>query len=135
MVQDKQEGAASPSHLFNPGCRRHPPVLAPHVPAIRAVYDEVAALGAPVVVQRVHGDLHLGQTLRRPDGRWLSFLTTADDKDEHRRIGNRPQTVGHDGELERASLRPLPSEPFPTWLTLTSSWNSSSGMCSIWPTG
>ncbi|WP_308816808.1 maltokinase N-terminal cap-like domain-containing protein [Pseudonocardia alni] len=47
------------------------PVLAPHVPAIHAVYDEVAALGAPVVVQRVHGDLHLGQTLRRPDGRWL----------------------------------------------------------------
>ncbi|MEJ8278390.1 maltokinase N-terminal cap-like domain-containing protein [Pseudonocardia spirodelae] len=47
------------------------PVLAPHVPAIRAVYDEVAALGAPVRVQRVHGDLHLGQTLRRPDGRWL----------------------------------------------------------------
>jgi maltokinase len=47
------------------------PVLAPHVPAIRAVYDEVAALGAPVVVQRVHGDLHLGQTLRRPDGSWL----------------------------------------------------------------
>lgn len=47
------------------------PVLAPHVPAIRAVYDEVAALGSPVVVQRVHGDLHLGQTLRRPDGRWL----------------------------------------------------------------
>ncbi|ANY09794.1 hypothetical protein AFB00_04505 [Pseudonocardia sp. HH130630-07] len=47
------------------------PVLAPHVPAIRAVYDEVAALGAPVAVQRVHGDLHLGQTLRRPDGSWL----------------------------------------------------------------
>lgn len=47
------------------------PVLVPHVPAIRAVYDEVAALGAPVVVQRVHGDLHLGQTLRRRDGRWL----------------------------------------------------------------
>ncbi|MBP2366245.1 maltokinase N-terminal cap-like domain-containing protein [Pseudonocardia parietis] len=47
------------------------PVLAPHVPAIRAVYDEVAALGAPVTVQRVHGDLHLGQTLRRPGGSWV----------------------------------------------------------------
>ncbi|OLM20363.1 MULTISPECIES: hypothetical protein [unclassified Pseudonocardia] len=47
------------------------PVLAPHVPAIRAVYDEVAALDSPVVVQRVHGDLHLGQTLRRPGGSWL----------------------------------------------------------------
>ncbi|BBG04218.1 MULTISPECIES: maltokinase N-terminal cap-like domain-containing protein [Pseudonocardia] len=47
------------------------PVLAPHVPAIRAVYDEVAALGEPVVVQRVHGDLHLGQTLRTPGDDWL----------------------------------------------------------------
>ncbi|SFN67785.1 maltokinase [Pseudonocardia ammonioxydans] len=47
------------------------PVLAPHVPAVRAVYDDVAALGAPVPVQRVHGDLHLGQTLRRPGGDWL----------------------------------------------------------------
>ena len=47
------------------------PVLAPQVPAIRAVYDEVAALGEPVAVQRVHGDLHLGQTLRTPGGGWL----------------------------------------------------------------
>lgn len=47
------------------------PVLAPHVPAIRAVYDEVAALASPVAVQRVHGDLHLGQTLRTPAGDWL----------------------------------------------------------------
>ena len=47
------------------------------------------------------------------------LLAKADAKDEHRRIGNRPQTVGHDGQLERASLRPLPAEPFPTWLTLT----------------
>ncbi|MFP5020134.1 maltokinase N-terminal cap-like domain-containing protein [Pseudonocardia phyllosphaerae] len=48
------------------------PVLEPYVPAIRAAYDEVAALGAPVVVQRMHGDLHLGQTLRRrSDGHWL----------------------------------------------------------------
>ena len=47
------------------------------------------------------------------------LLEAADEKDDHRRIGNRPQTVGHDGELERASLRPLPREPFPTWLTLT----------------
>ena len=32
--------------------------------------------------------------------------------------GTGAQTVGHDGQLERASLRPLPAEPFPTWLTL-----------------
>ena len=47
------------------------------------------------------------------------LLAAADAKDDHRRIGNRPQTVGHDGQLERASLRPLPAEPFSTWLTLT----------------
>ena len=47
------------------------------------------------------------------------LLAGRDDKDEHRRISNRPQTVGHDGALERASLRPLPAEPFPTWLTVT----------------
>ena len=47
------------------------------------------------------------------------LLAAADAKDDHRRIGNRPHTVGHDWQFERASLRPLPAEPFPTWLTLT----------------
>jgi maltokinase len=46
------------------------PVLAPYVGAIRATYDAVAGLGAGMPTQRVHGDLHLGQTLRTPRG-WL----------------------------------------------------------------
>jgi DNA-binding transcriptional regulator YhcF (GntR family) len=47
------------------------------------------------------------------------LLTAADAKDDHRRIGNRTTTVGHDWVFERETLRPLPSEEFPTWLTLT----------------
>lgn len=46
------------------------PALAPYVDAIREAYDAVAGLGAPLPTQRVHGDLHLGQTLRTPRG-WL----------------------------------------------------------------
>jgi hypothetical protein len=47
------------------------------------------------------------------------LLAAADAKDDHRRIGNRTTTVGHDWAFERETLRPLPSEVFPTWLTLT----------------
>lgn len=47
------------------------------------------------------------------------LFAAADAKDAHLRLGNRPQTVGDDGEVERASLRPLPADPFPTWLTLS----------------
>ncbi len=46
------------------------PELAAHEAGIRAVYDAVGAATTPVPVQRVHGDLHLGQTLRTAD-RWL----------------------------------------------------------------
>ncbi len=42
---------------------RAAPLLAEHEPAIRAVYARLGSLG-DLPVQRVHGDLHLGQTLR-----------------------------------------------------------------------
>ncbi|EFV92708.1 hypothetical protein ES5_04593 [Dietzia cinnamea P4] len=45
------------------------PALAEVADAARAVFDEVAGSG-PVRVHRIHGDLHLGQTLRAPD-RWI----------------------------------------------------------------
>lgn len=47
------------------------------------------------------------------------LLDTADARDDHRRIANRTQTVATDFAVEQPLLRPLPTEPFPTWLTLT----------------
>ena len=46
------------------------PDLAPFADALRAAYDEVAELTDDVPVQRVHGDYHLGQVLRTPEG-WV----------------------------------------------------------------
>ncbi|THA58202.1 maltokinase [Streptomyces sp. A0958] len=49
------------------------PELVPYVPGLRTAFDAVAALGhrgRSWAAQRVHGDLHLGQTLRGTDGFW-----------------------------------------------------------------
>jgi maltokinase len=46
------------------------PALEPFVPHIRSVFDQLAALGEGAQLQRVHGDLHLGQTLRTTSG-WV----------------------------------------------------------------
>jgi maltokinase len=46
------------------------PALAEHAESIHAIYDAVGGLSGPLPTQRVHGDLHLGQTLRTPRG-WL----------------------------------------------------------------
>ncbi|HEY4024494.1 MAG TPA: aminoglycoside phosphotransferase [Pseudonocardiaceae bacterium] len=40
------------------------PELRPYAPALRAAFDEARAGTDPVTVQHIHGDLHLGQTLR-----------------------------------------------------------------------
>ena len=46
------------------------PELAPYTDGIRTAYDAVAALPAGVQVQRIHGDFHLGQSLRTDSG-WV----------------------------------------------------------------
>jgi maltokinase len=44
--------------------------LAEFASALRAAFEAVGELDEPVVTQRIHGDLHLGQALRTPR-RWL----------------------------------------------------------------
>src|SRR5205085_3759322 len=46
------------------------PDLAEHADALRSLYAAVAGTSEPVVRQRVHGDLHLGQVLRTTTG-WI----------------------------------------------------------------
>ena len=44
------------------------PDLAPYADGLRATYDAVESIDEPVPVQRIHGDFHLGQTLRTVRG-------------------------------------------------------------------
>jgi maltokinase len=44
------------------------PELDEHADALLRTYDDLESYGHPVPVQRVHGDLHLGQVMRALDG-------------------------------------------------------------------
>jgi maltokinase len=46
------------------------PELAPYVPVIRDAFGALSSAGLDVEVQRIHGDLHLGQVLRTVTG-WV----------------------------------------------------------------
>jgi maltokinase len=64
--------AAAMTRRLDATARQVPAVL-PYVPAVRGAFAELAALadrGRSWRAQRVHGDLHLGQFLRGPSGRW-----------------------------------------------------------------
>ena len=44
------------------------PELSKHAPALRSTFDSLTRVTEPIVVQRIHGDLHLGQILRTVKG-------------------------------------------------------------------
>ncbi|MHB1800878.1 MAG: maltokinase N-terminal cap-like domain-containing protein [Actinomycetes bacterium] len=44
------------------------PALAPFVPGLAGVFEQARGAPVPVITQRIHGDLHLGQVLRTLDG-------------------------------------------------------------------
>jgi maltokinase len=46
------------------------PALVPHLPRLRAAYAELATLDGPLMIQRIHGDYHLGQVVRTQTG-WV----------------------------------------------------------------
>jgi maltokinase len=47
---------------------RAAPRLEDYAPALRRRFDTLRAIGHPITAQRIHGDLHLGQTLRTVKG-------------------------------------------------------------------
>jgi maltokinase len=67
------------------------PALVPFTERVLAVYQELAALQEPVPIQRIHGDLHLGQTMRVSAG-WkiLDFEGEPNHPLEERRAADTP---------------------------------------------
>jgi maltokinase len=48
------------------------PELAAHASRIGAAYDDLTRISAPPMIQRIHGDYHLGQVLRSQHG-WVAL--------------------------------------------------------------
>jgi maltokinase len=63
---DLLAGQARAMHERLAGMLRAVPELAAHQDGLRAAFDAAGALDTPMRLQRIHGDLHLGQVLRTP---------------------------------------------------------------------
>jgi maltokinase len=66
-AHDAQDLAAA-MHARLDAALRVVPDLEPHAAGLREAFDALVKMEQPLVVQRVHGDLHLGQTLRTVKG-------------------------------------------------------------------
>ncbi|ROP72119.1 phosphotransferase [Curtobacterium sp. PhB115] len=71
--EDRRATAVATMHERLDTAAREAPAVAEHADAIRAVYARAAAAPWPDL-QRIHGDLHLGQVLAAPDPRGWVFL-------------------------------------------------------------
>ena len=71
--QARRDTAIATMHARLDAAVREAPAVEPHVEAVRAVYERAAASRWPDL-QRIHGDLHLGQVLAAPEPRGWVFL-------------------------------------------------------------
>ncbi|WP_139199939.1 phosphotransferase [Curtobacterium sp. MCBA15_008] len=69
----RRNAAVATMHARLDAAAAEAPAIAEHVDAVRAVYDRAAAVAWPDL-QRIHGDLHLGQVLAAPEPRGWVFL-------------------------------------------------------------
>ncbi|MBF4615751.1 hypothetical protein ITJ56_14420 [Curtobacterium sp. VKM Ac-1376] len=70
---ERRDAAVATMHERLETAAREAPAVAEHADAIRAVYARAAEATWPDL-QRIHGDLHLGQVLAAPDPRGWVFL-------------------------------------------------------------
>jgi maltokinase len=90
------------------------PALESLVDALGAIYDELGARSGSVAVQRVHGDFHLGQTVRTSKGwRLLDFEGEPARPIADRVVLDSPlrDVAGMLRSLDYASRQPLIGEP------------------------
>ena len=64
------ERLADAMHRRLEAVRAAVPELAEHAEAVRSAFDDLREVSHPVLLQRIHGDLHLGQVLRSVTG-WV----------------------------------------------------------------